>query len=63
MTLEDLLLECSDKVKVPVPLVCHFFVTLVPALVFLRDELEWTHNDVKSDNIMVRYDVEMSPLG
>jgi hypothetical protein len=63
ITLEDFLLECNDKVKLPIPLVYHFFLTLVPALIFLRDELEWTHNDVKWDNVMVRYNPETSPLG
>lgn len=63
ITLEDFLYECNDKVKVPIPLVYHFFLTLVPALIFLRDELEWTHNDIKCDNVMVRYNTDTSPLG
>ncbi|KAF3032151.1 hypothetical protein E8E11_002872 [Didymella keratinophila] len=62
VTLEDLLAECNDKVKLPIPLVYHFFLTLVPALIFLHDELEWTHNDVKWDNFMVRYNPDTSPL-
>ncbi|KAL1655458.1 hypothetical protein SLS61_001922 [Didymella pomorum] len=61
--LEVFLLECNDKVKLQIPLVYHFFLTLVPALVFLRDELEWTHNDVKWEIVIVRYNPEISPLG
>lgn len=62
ISLEDLLLECSDDFKIPIPLVYHFFLSLVPALIFLRDEFEWTHNDIKWDNIMIRYHPETSPL-
>lgn len=62
ITLEYLLLESNDELKVPISLVYHFFLSLVPALIFLRDELEWTHNDIKWDNIMIRYDPETSPL-
>lgn len=63
LTLEDLLRECNDSVKVPVPLVYHLFLSLVPALLFLRDELEATHNDVKAENVMVRYAPETCAVG
>lgn len=56
------LLQASREVKVPVPLVFHFFLSLVPALHFLRDELGYAHNDIKEDNVMCRLTPD-SPFG
>lgn len=54
VTLGDLLNECVDEVKIPIPFVYHFFLSMIPAVLFLRDEVQWAHNDLKEDNIMCR---------
>lgn len=54
VTLGDLLGVCSGETKAPIPLVYHFFLSLVPAVLFLRDEVQLAHNDIKEDNIMCR---------
>ncbi|KAJ4983757.1 hypothetical protein SVAN01_10735 [Stagonosporopsis vannaccii] len=54
VTLDDLLQACSGEGNAPIPLVYHFFLSLVPTILFLRDEVHWAHNDVKGDNIMCR---------
>lgn len=54
VTLDDLLQACDNEMKVPIPLVYHFFLSLVSAALFLRDEVQWAHNDIKEDNIMCR---------
>ncbi|KAJ8109067.1 hypothetical protein OPT61_g7724 [Boeremia exigua] len=54
ITLADVVQECSDEVKIPIPLVYHFFLSLMPALLFLKDGVKWAHNDIKEDNIMCR---------
>lgn len=41
----------------------HLFLSLVPALLSLRDELEATHNNVKAENVMVRYAPETCAVG
>ncbi|KAH6625162.1 hypothetical protein C7974DRAFT_195769 [Boeremia exigua] len=54
VTLGDLLQAFGGDVKAPIPLVYNLFLSLVPALSFLKGEVEWAHNDVKEDNIMCR---------
>ncbi len=54
MTLADLLKVSDDNAKIPIPLVYHVFLTLMPALFFLKNDVQYVHNDIKQDNIMCR---------
>jgi hypothetical protein len=63
VSLGDLLkVSKENDLKLPTSLAFHVFASLTPSLLFLREQLQWTPNDVKDFNVLCKFTSE-SPLG